>query len=694
MPINTADTANFVGLAAGTYYAFLEDTLGCFTYSDTIIITQPDTLILTEDSTTLTTCFSDADGTASILAVGGTTAYSWLWDAAAGSQTSMTAVGLATGTYAVTVTDANGCTDVTNVTISSPFPSPAAVTLTTTPSTTCTGNGSATVFTTFNMVGDANLYTYQWSNSTATGPTATGLIPGPITVTVTDINGCVAVTTINVPGNPASTIVGMPTINPGCNQTNGQITVVAVGDSAGYTYQWSPNALGQTTALVVGLGVGTYTVTVTGASNGCTSIQTATLVNNSSLNIVGFNTTNPTCGNADGTIEVLTIGATGPLVFNWTGGSNTNPATGLAAGPYIVTVTDPSTNCSDIADTILVGFTPTASFTQVNNASCNIPNGSITVTGAGAPGPFTYLWSNGQTNATAQGLGAGTYTCTVTYQGCSVVVPAQAITNDTLQIAIDGYDDLTCNNDLSSFVNVAVLSGNAPSFLWSNGATTQNISAIGPGTYSVTATSGTCAVTQSIVIQNINLTVNPYVLQTGQVEASIQINDVIPINGGVSTNYFTPTYTWTQLPSGIVTIADSTAIATDITGLANGTTTLVFTAVAGTGANAGPCVAVDSIWITVESYMGMPTAFTPNNDGINDYFRPASLTNSDKVSKFEIYNRWGQLLYSDNVNYAWDGTYQGVPQPVDSYIYVFVYEPDDGTGEGTIEIRGEFTLIR
>lgn len=686
-PVSDAATLNFTNLNAGVYYTYIQDTLGCFTYSDTVVITEPDVLVLNLDSTTLTTCFSSTDGTASVLANGGTTAYTWQWDAAANSQTTATAVGLGAGTYQVVVTDANNCMDTLDVTVYSPFPAAPSLTLNTTDNTTCGGNGTATVFSTFNLVGNANNFTYTWSNGD-TGPMASSLIAGPVTVTVTDENGCEATATANISGSASVSVTSMQTINPGCNQNDGQITAVATGDSTGYTYQWSANALGQNTALVTGLGIGNYFVTVTGLSNGCTAVANITLQNNSALNIVGFNVANPSCGANDGTATVLTIGSgnvAGPITYAWSNGQTSGTATGLQASTvYTVTVTDQATGCASVGDTIFPATALAASFTTVNNPSCNLDNGSITVGVTGAPGPFTYAWSNSQTGATATALAAGTYTCTVTYQGCNTVVGPQTLTNDQLQIAITDKDDLICNGDLSSYANLTVTPASAtPSFAWSNGATTQNISGMAAGTYTVTATLGGCAVTQSITVQNIVLTLNATAGTTPP--ATIQVNGQIAIDGNVNTNHANPTYLWTMDSLGVVTLDDSSMVSTMATGVEGGDVWLTITA------NAGPCSAVDSVMVTVESYMGMPTAFTPNADGINDFFRPAGLENSDKVLRFEIYNRWGQLLYSEVNPHEWDGTFNGVAQPQDVYIYIFEYAPEN---EEPIMIRGEFTLIR
>lgn len=690
-PISDPATTNFTGLAAGVYYAYITDTLGCFTYSDTVVVTEPNVLVASVDTTALTTCYSSTDGSATVSGAGGTTPYTWQWDVLAGSQTTPTAINLGVGAYPVVLTDSNNCTDTLIVNVNAPFPAPPALSLTSTPSTTCAGNGTGTVFATYNMVGNANNYTYLWSNNDAT-ITANGLPAGTAMVTVTDMNGCTATGSVNITGSPTVSVTSMPSINPGCNMNDGQITAVATGDSAGYTYQWSPNALGQTTALATGLGIGNYSVTVTGLSNGCIAVGTVTLQNNSALNIVGFNIVNPSCGGADGEITVLTTGSgnvAGPITYEWApGGQTTNPATGLSAGTYTVTVTDQATGCASVGDTTLTQPQLSASFINISNPACNLSTGSITAIASGAPGPFTYLWSDplAQTTATAQGLAAGSYTCTVTYQGCSIVIPATTLTNDSLQISVADMNGIICNGDTASaYINLDVLPATAnPTFMWSNNATTQNISGLSAGIYTVTASLGNaCQTTLSATIADITLTLNA-TINNDTIE-TIQLNDSIAIDAGVTTNHSNPSYMWTADSAGVVSFLDSSMASTFAKGIGGGHSWLYITA------NAGPCSAVDSVFITVESYLGMPTAFTPNGDGINDFFRPAGLQNSDKVLQFKVYNRWGQLLYDDIINHEWDGTYQGVPQPQDVYIYTYEYAP---ANRERIIIRGEFTLIR
>ena len=95
--------------------------------------------------------------------------------------------------------------------------------------------------------------------------------------------------------------------------------------------------------------------------------------------------------------------------------------------------------------------------------------------------------------------------------------------------------------------------------------------------------------------------------------------------------------------------------------------------------------------IEVQPFLGMPSAFTPNGDGLNDYYRPANL-DPRFVKVFRIYNRWGQLLYDGtDLEEQWDGTFQGQEQSTETYIYYIEYQEPGKDGR---QLRGEFTLIR
>ncbi|NDC41638.1 MAG: gliding motility-associated C-terminal domain-containing protein, partial [Chitinophagia bacterium] len=85
-----------------------------------------------------------------------------------------------------------------------------------------------------------------------------------------------------------------------------------------------------------------------------------------------------------------------------------------------------------------------------------------------------------------------------------------------------------------------------------------------------------------------------------------------------------------------------------------------------------------------------PNAFTPNNDGRNDHFRPV-FDGFHRFHYFRIMNRWGQTIFETTNNDAsWDGTFGGVPQDMGVYFFVLKYD----CGGNTMEEKGDFTLIR
>lgn len=190
----------------------------------------------------------NGNGTASVVATGGSGTYTYLWSPA--GQTTSTATGLPGGTYTVSVSDGNSCTSATvavaytGMTISS----------STTP-VTCNALGSASV----SVTGGQSPYTYSWAPSGGTGATANNLAPGTYTCTITDNGGC-AMTVIDTVGNNASLAVQVVTTDDSCPSPSGAAYAVVSGGQTPYTYLWSPG--GQTTSSITNIAAGSYTVTV------------------------------------------------------------------------------------------------------------------------------------------------------------------------------------------------------------------------------------------------------------------------------------------------------------------------------------------------------------------------------------------------------------------------------------------------
>lgn len=270
---NSATTEDISGLGTGTYTVTITDINSC-THTDSVAITEP-TALTSSIASTNVLCFGGSTGTATVTANGGTTGYTYNWTPAGG--TGATANGLPTGTYTVTVTDANGCTRSSSVTLTEPPMLTGIITSTTNISCNGAEDGAAVVSAGFGTPG----YTYSWSPAGGSANTATGLDAGTYTVTVTDANGCTASasTTVTEPGALAVSLTATDEING----NDGAVNSAVSGGTVPYTYNWSN---GQVTPGLSLITSGTYTVTVTDA-NGCT--ETASVTVNSQVSVPGEN---------------------------------------------------------------------------------------------------------------------------------------------------------------------------------------------------------------------------------------------------------------------------------------------------------------------------------------------------------------------------------------------------------------------
>jgi len=415
-PVQTTQIAT--GLCAGTYTVTVTDaTLA--TATAVVTITQPAAALTSSVTSSGTTC-GNTNGTATVAASGGTTAYSYLWSPSGG--TGSTANALAPGTYTVIVTDANGCKDTNTATIVTS--NALSLSATSTPALCTALNGTATA----TPSGGTPNYSYVWSPSGGTAATASNLAPGTYTVTLTDGSGCTATATATV-GQSSGTLTASATATPAlCTVLNGTATATPSGGTPNYSYVWSPS--GGTGATANGLAPGTYTVTISDAS-GCTITTTATVIQSSGTLTASATVTASICTSNNGTATATPSGGTAGYTYVWlpSGGTSTI-ASGLAPGTYTVTVTDVS-GCTATASSIVTQSNGTlAATTAATPDLCGANNGTATATVTGGTAAYTYLWSpSGGTNATATGLAGGTYTVTVTdASGCTqvqtIVVPA------------------------------------------------------------------------------------------------------------------------------------------------------------------------------------------------------------------------------------------------------------------------------
>ena len=490
---NTATTASIVGVAAGTYDVTITDANGC-TDTSSVTITEPTALVASSLVDSNASCNGGSDGSATASATGGTAPYTYLWSNAA---TTASIVGVAAGTYNITITDANGCTDTSSVTITEPASLAAASVVDSNASCNGGSDGSATA----NATGGTAPYTYLWSN-TATTASIVGVAAGTYDVTITDANGCTDTSSVTITEPTALVASSLVDSNASCNGgSDGSATASATGGTAPYTYLWSNAA---TTASIVGVAAGTYNITITDA-NGCTDTSSVTITEPASLAAASVVDSNASCnGGSDGSATASATGGTAPYTYLWSNSATTASIVGVAAGTYNVTITD-ANGCTDTSSvTITEPTTLVASSLVDSNASCNGgSDGSATASATGGTAPYTYLWSNAATTASIVGVAAGTYNVTITdANGCTDTSSVTITEPASLAAASVVDSNASCNGGSDGSATANATGGTTPyTYLWSNAATTASIVGVAAGTYNVTITDANgCTDTSSVTI--------------------------------------------------------------------------------------------------------------------------------------------------------------------------------------------------
>lgn len=397
-------------------------------YDDFVIGFPP---VTTTSGFTSASCFGNSDGSATVTVSSGAAPYTYSWSPSGGSGA--TATGLAAGTYVCTVTDANGCTNATSVTVTEPA-ALAATTMQTDVSCNGGSNGDATVL----ISGGTPAYTYSWSPSGGSGATASGLTAGAYICYVTDANGCQITQSFGI-SEPSVLLAAAANNGSVCPGDTAMLMGTATGGTMSYSYDWMPGNMSGSVASDVPGGTTTYTLTVTDA-NGCMDTTTTTVVVNAPV-VVSLGPDFMSCGNTF--LDAQYPGST----YLWSAGSTAQLLYVVATGPYAVSVTD--VNGCVGADTINVTINQLP-FTTVSASMTYVCAGEPTVSLFGAPAGGTWngngVFGNSFEPDTA---GVGYHELTYAYTdslGCTRV--------DTLWITVDLCLGLTQSTSSWSSVSV------------------------------------------------------------------------------------------------------------------------------------------------------------------------------------------------------------------------------------------------
>lgn len=364
--------------------------------------------------------------------------------------------------------------------------------------------------------GTTGPFTFNWTNTTTlvSYPGNNASVPiGDYSVIITDqTSGCtlmISDTAINV--MQQSGVTATINVTP-ASCTNGTATAIPSGGIAPYTFSW---VNGATTASISGLTQGYYPLTVTDAQ-GCSSNYLGAYIQQNPQISVNTTNTNATCVQSDGSSIAFGTGGVSPYTYAWSNGQTTQTATGLSGPASYTVITTDANGCTGSGNAYIIANTPiTATYTSTPSL-CTAATGSATITATGGTAPYTYSWNSSPSvsGATISNVAPGNYSFVVTDAAGCVRTGTAIVSPVSTMNASAQASTVVCPS--TNGIAVANVTGSNPPFtyLWSNGATTNQISGLSPGGYSVVITdASSCALTKHVTVTSVS-PVNLSVLTT------------------------------------------------------------------------------------------------------------------------------------------------------------------------------------
>jgi predicted transcriptional regulator len=459
---NGATTNSIVVSASGSYGVSVTNASGCVATAIPTAIT-----VFAVPIASITTSGATTFCQGSILNLTANTGASYVWSS--GETTSSISTGVS-GNYSVTVFNANGCSAVSSIVPVTVNANPVATIQANGPTTVC--QGSTVVLTSNGGTG------FTWSNTETTSSISV-TTSGTYGVTVTNAAGCsTTVSPVAVTVNPVqvlSPIIGANSVCVGATTTYANTT-------SGGTWSSDNTAVAtvnSTSGIVSGVSSGAATIKYQFVNaSGCVSEVTKVVTVNT-IAPVSISASSATSFCQGGSV---TLTAPAGLNYNWTSGQTTQSITVSTSGAYALAVSN-TAGCFTTSSTVQVTVNP-APVVNITSTSTTLCQGTTLVLNAPS-NAASYAWSNGATTQSVLISSAGTYALTITdANGCSASTNTTIVNGINPQATVSAGGATTFCQGGTVVLNAA----GGTSFLWNNGATTQNISVTTPGNYSVMVT--------------------------------------------------------------------------------------------------------------------------------------------------------------------------------------------------------------
>jgi gliding motility-associated-like protein len=682
-------------LSGGNYTVTVSDVNHCSATISASLINP--TQLTVSDIVQSPRCNGDQNGSINLYALGGTPQYTYTWSPSGPNSPYNNNLGA--GTYTVTVADAHGCNVTASIQVVEPNPLFVSGIQ---QNVTCYGLNNGYIFPT--PYGGSQPYSYQWYLGADTfapvGPITENIIQlagGSYYLIVTDANGCRVPFTRTISSPDSLTITPSATNATCAGAATGSVSVAVTGGTQPYQYLWNDFAA---TSSQSGVSAGSYTVVVTD-SNGCHKNQSVTVTQPSAITLTGT-AQNPACaGINSGSIALSVTGGepgVGGYSYSWntTPAQATDTASGLSGGNYVVTVSD-SVGCTSTATYILTSPTAIQVNTAVSDPTCSGgDNGFISEDVHGGTAPYSYAWTTVpvQTGNVASALPAGRYYDTITdAKGCIYIDSATIVSPAPIVVSIDSASATCAGLSGGGVVIVGVTGGLAP-YSYALGDIIQSsdtLRGLSQGSYTVAVTDlNGCVGKAPVTIGALGsftdtLTASPDVILAGQ---TVQLHVSTSSDTGITAYVWYPSDSLNFSGCGAAILCDSPT--------AMPMTTQDYSV---TVINARGCSLTSTVHVTVSTQASVfvPSAFTPNNDGLNDYF-VFDILGATTIN-VQIWNRWGELVYSNgaqpngmSTTNAWNGNYpDGKKAEFDTYTYQLTVSYYDGHIQ---TMSGTVTLLR
>jgi large repetitive protein len=635
-------------------------------------------------------CFGANDGKINANPSGGNGNFTFTWTGPNGfTASSPTIENLAPGAYSVLIEDEFGCSISNSYNITEP--EALRVSLISTRDVFCKGDATGRIQLAVSGGITAVPYQFNWTRNgqpfTANGPILQNILAGTYQLTLVDNNNCTISTdpiTINEPDTRLEIEISKGDIS--CFEAfDGSIDLTVTGGVPPYDINWD---FGSKLTSFENVGPGTYVVTVSDQA-GCFLTESVT-IEDAPVFKINAEVKQITCfGKNDGAIDLNLEGGTEGVNIKWDNGQELPGLFNLSPGTYGVTLTKfgicPIRREFTIIQPDQLVLEPTVTDALICD---NAQSGSIILNVAGGTPPFTFRWSNGSTQQNLTNLSSGPYSLEVRDANGCVTQGSYVIKRpDPIEVVTVRNTSAVCEpRAIKDEFNISVTGGVPPySIQWSGGEVTENglkMVTQQPGLYILSITDGAgCEFKESYQVENTNVVIDASIQSSG-IDQNGSFLVGIPITFQNKSVGNIISYFW-DFGDGNT----SSEVSPTHTYQKPGKFTIKLQAIDEYG-----CIQEIEKEIELTDYfLVVPNVFSPNSDGINDYFFP-KFVNVTKL-EFWILNKWGEtIFYSEDINsQGWDGKVGGEYAMPGNYVYRLKFTTVDGRVETKTEV---FLLLK